>query len=128
MGLLHLPAPLKSHPSNFFVLFFCSCSRLYKESPSGPHQPEGVRRSMWCWCGCNTGADRRSCKCPLHSLELWGFFLFLQALLGVVYSVTVECRAGGGCGQEAQGAAGKGEVPLQHGTANGYELTLVKYC
>lgn len=55
-------------------------------------------------------------------------FIFLQSLLGVVYSVTVECRAGGGCGQEAQGTAGKGEVPLQHGTANGYDRTLVKYC
>jgi len=38
--------------------------------------------------------------------------------------VTVECHAGRVCGQEAQGTAVKGEVPLQHGTPNGYDLTL----
>lgn len=126
---MHRPAPLISHPSIFylFIYFFCSCPRLYKESSSGPHQPEGVWRSVWCWCSHNTGADWRSCKCP--STFPGSVFNFLQALLGVVYSVTVECRAGGGRGQEAQGTAGKGEVPLQHGTANGYDLTLlVKYC
>lgn len=52
---------------------------------------------------------------------------FSQALLGMVCSVTVECCAGGESYQEVQGTAVKGEVPLQHGTANGYNLTLIKY-
>lgn len=48
--------------------------------------------------------------------------LFLQASQDVMCSVTLECCAGGVCDQEAQGAAGEGEVPLQHGTTNGYDL------
>lgn len=52
-------------------------------------------------------------------------YVFLWALLGVVCSVTVDCCTGGVCDQEAQGTAFEGEVPLQHGTANGYDLTLV---
>ena len=54
---------------------------------------------------------------------------FLLAVLGVVCSLTVECCAGGVCDQEAQGTAVKGEVPLQHGAADGYDVTLnlVKY-
>lgn len=39
----------------------------------------------------------------------------------------VECCAGGDSYQEVQGAAAEGEVPLQHGTANGYNLTLIEY-
>lgn len=34
---------------------------------------------------------------------------------------------GGESHQEAQGAAVEGEVPLQHGTANGYYIALSKY-
>lgn len=49
---------------------------------------------------------------------------FLQALQCIVCVVTEECCAGGDCDQEAQGTVGKGEVPLQHGTANGYALML----
>lgn len=44
----------------------------------------------------------------------------------MVCSLTVECCAGGVCDQEAQGTAVKGEVPLQHGTANGYDVTLTE--
>lgn len=50
---------------------------------------------------------------------------FSQVVPGVVCTVTVECIIGRGCDQEAQGAAAKGEVPLQHGTAHGYEPTLI---
>lgn len=34
---------------------------------------------------------------------------------------------GGDCHQETQGTAVEGEVPLQHGTANGYSIALSKY-
>lgn len=49
----------------------------------------------------------------------------VQALLVVVCSVTVECRAGRMCNHEAQRTAAKGQVPLQHGTSDGYDLTLL---
>lgn len=63
----------------------------------------------------------------MHELTWARSMSFSQALLGMVCSVTVECCAGGESYQEVQGTAVKGEVPLQHGTANGYDLTLIKY-
>lgn len=51
-------------------------------------------------------------------------YLLLPSLRGVLRSLTVECCAGGVCDQEAQGTAVEGEVPLQHGITNGYDLTL----
>lgn len=41
-------------------------------------------------------------------------------------SLVTKCP-GGENHQEAQGAAVEGEVPLQHGTANGYYIALSKY-
>lgn len=38
--------------------------------------------------------------------------------------VMAKCCAGGEGDQEAQGAAVEGEVPLQHGAANGYDYML----
>lgn len=45
--------------------------------------------------------------------------LFLQFSLAAVRSSTVDLGAGGDCDQKVSGTAVKGEVSLQHGTANG---------
>lgn len=52
--------------------------------------------------------------------------VFFTIFIGHGCLVTLKCHAGGENYQEVQGKAVKGEVPLQYGTANGYNLTLLK--
>lgn len=107
--------------THFFFFFFVAALDFVKSHPQDPINQKEFEEA----CGVGVLITPEQIE---DAVSAWAYtgqkYVLLQALRGVVCSVTVECCAGGVCDQEAQRTAVKGEVPLQHGGTNGYDLTL----
>lgn len=105
----------------FFLPSSAAALEFVKNNPEGPINQKEFEEA----CGVGVVITPEQIEEAVSACTTLAICLTL--LVARVCLVMRTCCPGGESYQEVQGTAVEGEVPLQHGTANGYYFTLSKY-